>query len=234
MPISITCSHCGKGLKVKDDWAGKRAKCPGCCETFTVPGGGGSAGPTMYNPAAAAAAKGERQDAAGKLSISWGPIMLGALVFGIVGVIYLFISGPKKVWNEWEEIGGKAHDDVIDVVSLGLKAHASEMGAYNPRKSTGPEAKEVMFFRPGFVMSMPNDVDFRGGSSEGEFKGVYHPKTGEVEADVTVGAQTSLLTGKSKGGTQIKITGRTKGGKVVAEVNGKNAVIVIPPKSDDE
>ena len=30
MPIAITCAGCGKNLKVKDEWAGKKGKCPTC------------------------------------------------------------------------------------------------------------------------------------------------------------------------------------------------------------
>src|SRR5947208_726583 len=148
MPISVTCDNCGKALKVKDEWAGKRAKCPGCGNSFTVPAAGVAVavGPkvTRFDPNAAAAAKEQRQKAVGTVSISWAPILLGVLGLAIVGGIIAFIAGPKKVWNQWEKIGDQARYDVIDVVSKGLKAQLSELGAYNPRKSSGPEAKEGM------------------------------------------------------------------------------------------
>jgi hypothetical protein len=233
MPISVVCPGCGKALKVPDQLAGKNARCPACKTTFAVQKVGGGVGPTVYDPSKSAAAKAQREKEVGRVSISWLPI------FGIVAIalvcagIGLFIAGPKKVWNEWEQKGEQANYDVKDVVSRGLKAYMSEVGAYNPRKSTGPEAREVMFFRPTMVMSMPDAVEFKGGSTEGPFEGQYHPKTGEVEATVTVGAHTSLLTGQSKGGSTIQVTGRVKSGKVTAEVNGKNAVIVMPPKTDD-
>src|SRR5436309_1301759 len=38
MSISIACPNCGKALRVKDEWAGRRATCPGCGTTFPVPG----------------------------------------------------------------------------------------------------------------------------------------------------------------------------------------------------
>ncbi len=38
MPISIACD-CGKQLRVKDELAGRRVKCPECGEVLTVPGG---------------------------------------------------------------------------------------------------------------------------------------------------------------------------------------------------
>lgn len=36
MPISVTC-ECGKSMRVKDEWAGRRARCPGCQSALTVP-----------------------------------------------------------------------------------------------------------------------------------------------------------------------------------------------------
>ena len=39
MPIQVTCD-CGKTLKVKDEHAGKKLRCPACSEMITVPSGG--------------------------------------------------------------------------------------------------------------------------------------------------------------------------------------------------
>ena len=35
--ISCRCGQCGKDLKVKDELAGKRVKCPGCGKPVAVP-----------------------------------------------------------------------------------------------------------------------------------------------------------------------------------------------------
>ena len=44
MPIEISCNSCSKRLRVPDNAAGKRVKCPGCQTVLSVPaGGGGSA-----------------------------------------------------------------------------------------------------------------------------------------------------------------------------------------------
>ena len=37
MSISVSCDSCGKQLKVKDDAAGKRVKCPGCGKAVQIP-----------------------------------------------------------------------------------------------------------------------------------------------------------------------------------------------------
>ena len=35
--IGLVCSACGKNLKVKEENAGKRVKCPGCGQLMQVP-----------------------------------------------------------------------------------------------------------------------------------------------------------------------------------------------------
>ena len=44
MPIEFACSSCSKRLRVKDESAGKRVKCPGCQTVLRVPGGEAASG----------------------------------------------------------------------------------------------------------------------------------------------------------------------------------------------
>lgn len=37
MPIQVTCGECNKRLTVKDEYAGKRVRCPGCQESLRIP-----------------------------------------------------------------------------------------------------------------------------------------------------------------------------------------------------
>src|SRR5438132_14078871 len=58
MPISMTC-QCGKALRLKDEWVGKKAKCPQCGATFIVPAQGNAPvamAKTVAAPSAARAA----------------------------------------------------------------------------------------------------------------------------------------------------------------------------------
>ena len=243
MPITVTCS-CGKSLKVRDELIGKRVKCPACGNTFPVQAGTTKAagGATVFNPTAAAAAKGQREAAAGRVSISWGPIIIGGLVL-LLGVgITAFIMGPKKVWNQWEAMGDTPRDDVIDVVTWGLQCHLSEQGLYNPRKgnTTSPQATDAMFYRPSFVMSMPDEVHFKGMSNWGPFEGEYNPHKRSIKCELAIGGGVGIpgSGGKKSKGDVIKITGLKldpKTGKEVriVEVDGKNAVLHYPPVSDE-
>lgn len=242
MPITVTCPKCNKQLRVRDELVGKKLRCPGCGNTFDARAGAGAGagaaagkGATVFNADKAAAAKQKHMEGAGKLSISWGPIVLG--VFGllvIVGII-AFVMGPKKVWNEWEQIGGKASDDVQEVVTFALKAQLSQTGEWNPRKpGHDPRADEPQFYRPTFVMSMPDRVDFQGSSTQGEYTGKYNPKTGEVIADVAIDGM-SLPSGVTvrKGSQKIHVTGRMKGSQAEAEIDGKKAEIHYPPAVEE-
>lgn len=42
MPIGVFCKTCEKTIRVRDDLAGKRIKCPGCGQVLAVPAGAGS------------------------------------------------------------------------------------------------------------------------------------------------------------------------------------------------
>jgi len=55
MPIPVTCESCSASFKVKDENAGKRAKCPKCGEPLTIPGASDAVkSPPAGKPVAAA------------------------------------------------------------------------------------------------------------------------------------------------------------------------------------
>jgi hypothetical protein len=246
MPISVVCQKCGKALRVKDEWLGKRATCPGCGNTFIVGAttGAGAApvvskgGKTVFNPHAAQAAQKQREAAVGKFSISPGLVIGAIALLALFGGIGMFMAGPSKVNKQWDSLGEKPNDDVISVVSRGLECHFQSLGMYNPRKARGrPEAREVMFYRPTFVMSMPDQVKFKGATSVGPMEGFYNPHTGEVDATVSIGGGIGIpgSGGKKTTGAAVAIKGKTlKGGDVETFVNGKQLKLVMPPPSEDE
>jgi hypothetical protein len=83
-------------------------------------------------------------------------------------------------------------------------------------------------------MSMPEKVAFFGKSNQGDFKGYYHPASGEIEADVAYGGisfagavDLARATGK------FHMTGRMANGFPQAEVNGTPIKIVWPEKDKE-
>src|SRR5947199_455286 len=135
MPIAITCAGCGKNLKVKDEWAGKKGKCPQCGTTFLIPAAGEASKKAWGGASAAVADKKARERKGAPITISpmliVGALLIGSLVLGVV----LFLTGPKKVWGQWEEISGEANNAVESVISRGLQAYESQHGGYDPSKA---------------------------------------------------------------------------------------------------
>jgi hypothetical protein len=116
MSVSLSCPGCGKGLRVKEEWAGRHAKCPTCGAAVLVPSAGESAREpvaaktgaavrrgTVYDPAAAAAAKAARTReaaAGGDRNLPWQYVLLGFLGFPAIlactALIFSFIPGPGR------------------------------------------------------------------------------------------------------------------------------------------
>jgi hypothetical protein len=101
MAISVVCD-CGQKLKVKDEMAGKKAKCPSCHTVVAVPAGDDD------DEDAAPAKKGK---AKGRGMGLWIGLGVGVLVLGFcclgvggVGAWFLFLRGPSldsRVVGKW-------------------------------------------------------------------------------------------------------------------------------------
>ena len=258
--MTVTCPKCKKSLKVKDEYAGKMLKCPQCQSAFKADAQG-------LRPAGAAALKiqpkpGEKKpkEKAG-VAINWGPIVMIGLLSLIPIAIILFLIGPMRVKRHWDANQAKAEGDVRDVITYALQCHASQTGAWNPRKGTSspPNVGDVQMFPEIFHMSAPADVRFEGFTSNGSFEGTYVFETGEVDVRMKIeGLTLSSGIHFGEGGTQIagglkstetvsavqnlkpaasksefRITGRVKNG-VTAEINGTKAQIHYPPELDED
>jgi hypothetical protein len=224
MPITVQCS-CGKRMGLSDALAGKTIKCPACGDPLTVTG--------MAAPASARKPA-KKESASPAIYISKGKIILLATL-ACLGIICLVTYlGPVRARSQWEDIGGKADDDVTNVVSFGLQAYLSEQGEYDPSRSGGGQPAvdgHVAFFWPYLVMSMPERIRFFGKTTQGDFKGYYYTKTGEIEADVAYGGMTFAgMVNLAKATGQFHMTGRVANGFPQAEVNGTPIKIVWPGK----
>lgn len=223
MPISVTCG-CGKRLTVGDAMAGRTLNCPKCGKPVLV-----SAAPQVSAAKPKAAVN-------PRVTISPATITYVAIALLLTVGSLVFYFGPMRVWNQWEEIGEKAQDDVSTVISFALQAYLSEKGDYNPSKAHKmPQVEgEVVFFRPSIAMSMPQKVKFTGKSNQGDFNGYYFPATGEIDADVDFGGQAFAgMVNISKSTGRFHMTGRMREKQPTAEAEGRSLKLVYR-KSDEE
>src|SRR5580658_9715354 len=215
MPITVQ-RGCGKRMGLSETLAGKAVKCPACGEQIAVPAARAATGPGGRRPVA------KKPAASPAIYISKGKIVAVVSLLVVIILGAMFYYGPVRVWNQWEDVGPKAQSEVGDVLEFALKAYLSQQGLYNPAKDRqGPtvDTDNIHFFRPTLVMSMPDSVTFFGKSSQGDFKGHYHPATGEMDVDVAYGGMTfggEVTLAKSIG--QFHITGREVNGQPQAEV----------------
>jgi hypothetical protein len=215
MPISISCTGCGKALTIKDELVGKRIKCPQCGATFTS------------NEAIAQARSKQSGERTGKgVHVSPGVIMFVSLVVLVVGSLAFYKFVPGRVQDKWSKLRPVAEQQVEDVVNRALEADMSQQGEYNPNSSrTTPHMINVTFIFSMLAMSMPEKVGFAGSTSEGAMFGRYFTQTGEIEADIDVGGRGVGGAVLTRGKRSIHVTGRVKNGNLSVEIDGKPAVI---------
>jgi DNA-directed RNA polymerase subunit RPC12/RpoP len=221
MPITVQCD-CGKRMALSDVLAGRTVKCSSCGDEILVP--------AKSKEEISAAVK--TKDADPGIYISTGKIVaaVSVVVFLILFAIVYF--GPLRVWRQWDDIGGKANDNVTDVLTFALQAYLSQEGGFNPNESHSMPAVDspVQFIRPTLAMSMPEKIQFMGKNNQGDYKGYYHPRTGEIEADVAYGGRSFAGTvDLAKATGQFHMTGREIDGQPQAEVDGQPLKIVAPP-----
>jgi hypothetical protein len=171
--------------------------------------------------------KGNVKGEAGRFVVSPTLVAWGTAGLLVAAGVMAIVWGPVRVKDKWEGMEPEARAVCEDVVVRGLECHLSAEGSYDPSKGRGqPGTKNLVFDLP-LAMSMPARVKFNGMSTSGGVEGWYFTETGEVEAEVELGA-TVLPTGirVRQGDSTVRVTGRRTGGEVTVEVDGKPGRIV--------
>lgn len=196
--MTASCPQCHKQLKVRDEWAGKMLKCPGCGTKFAATAST-AAGPTMASrqPTAASVSGAKqstkpvaapRKQTGGGIAINTNVILMLAGVGAILALVLATIFGPVRVKRHWEAHSDDADAAVRDVVEFAMKARASGDGTWNPRKASGtPTIGDLRMLPDIFTLSIPETVRFDGFGTVGKFEGTYNFETGEVVCDLKVG-----------------------------------------------
>jgi prepilin-type processing-associated H-X9-DG protein len=135
MAIALTCPSCARELKVKDELAGRKIKCPGCATILVVPGTKAESETriTAKKPSPVPAAADDADDtedverpknkkkkkAAGNRGLIIGGAIAGAVVIVIVVLVIMLAGGgnakDKGVQRKVEPPPKKAEQPVVQV-----------------------------------------------------------------------------------------------------------------------
>jgi hypothetical protein len=223
MPISCTC-QCGKALRLKDEWVGKQAKCPGCGISFVVPALGGPVkeATTVIGAEVWGSRQRPQEKAGAGASFSMSPTVITFLVIAILVplIIVLIKVGPVRAQRQWREIEPDAESAITTVVTRAIQSE-SEFNTAESRHAPGVQAVTM---DATVITHVPEWVKFSGRSTSGFFNGRYNTKTGEIEADVP----------KSFDKGTMRVTGRVKDGVTEAQVDGKEAKVIFRKKTKEQ
>jgi hypothetical protein len=161
------------------------------------------AGPskTKKNAAMAAApplGKSKRQPTSGgtpRFSMSPGMIVLVVLAILIPAAIFWAKTGPMAAMKEWERVRDLAEDNVVSQVTSAIQYQYAEDGF--DMKKFQPKALNIVFDSNGMMIRLPDDVHIWGRSTEGEWRGTFHPKTQRFEVDVKIEGADHKVSGSS-------------------------------------
>ena len=217
--MTATCPKCGKSLKVKDEHAGKRLKCPGCGEAFQA-SATSAAAPRGVAPSRATSAaappkpvRPAAREQGPRIAISTNVILIVVAVGVILALVTLVVLGPVRVNRYWTAHQDKAEGDVRDVIEFAMKCQASRSGSWNPTKGTGsPSVGDLRMLPNVIALSIPASVRFDGFGTGGEFEGTYHFETGEVDAQLKTGGL-MLPSGVFLGENGTSVAGGQRGDK---------------------
>jgi hypothetical protein len=143
MAILVTCS-CGKKLKVKDDLAGKRIKCPTCMEPLIVPAGGAD---EPYESASASTDEGEprprrNRAKAAKSSntllfvcIGAGVLLMSCCCLGAVGTAVFYMMQSADAVASSKKLPAPPVVELGRWTALDAKYEPIQGGGANPAKS---------------------------------------------------------------------------------------------------
>lgn len=238
--------ECGKKTTVPDTMIGRDIRCPGCGRSNTAVGtraaNAPAAGKTKSKAAPASAAERAMARSAptvsknSGLSINWGFVGGIFALLLAVAVIIWYVGGPVANDRKWTEKASDARGDVEDVIQRALAILTDDSMPPidpdtdyrdRPEPPPPPRIHDITFIFNGFRWGYPDKVTFRGVSSMGEFKGVYHlDGSDRVVATVDTGGVVlpSGVVASAGGGDKIEIDGSSVEGKLEITINGKRRV----------
>jgi predicted RNA-binding Zn-ribbon protein involved in translation (DUF1610 family) len=138
MAISVACPSCERELKVKDELAGRKVKCPGCGEAVTIPASEEEEEPAVKKRRSEEEDEDDRPRKKKKkkqsnqmliLGVIAGVALLGLCAVGSIGSYFLFFREKEKPKTTEQAKGG---------------APAGPTAKEQPRPTSGGQPKNVV------------------------------------------------------------------------------------------
>jgi hypothetical protein len=213
MSIEVFC-ECGKRFTVGDQYAGKRGRCKACGKTVTVPavqtptyphdladdpipeakvavktetantrGPALPAYPSFHRPNRGATDKA----ATAKIHVNPKIVLLAILAIGIPTGIFLVEQGPVKARNELEKIEPTAEGNITSQLTRAIQhVYAGFVFGGDDNGISRHKALNVVFEDPVIMTHLPESLQIQGRTTEGNYKGQFHPQTMRFEANVPI------------------------------------------------
>ncbi|HEY1921467.1 MAG TPA: hypothetical protein VGG44_01780 [Tepidisphaeraceae bacterium] len=213
MSIEVSC-ECGKRFTVGDQFAGKRGRCKACGRTVTVPailptryphaladeqipeakiaaqpqaaetrGPALPAYPSFHRPGRGPA----QQSASARIHVSPKIVLLVLLAITIPAGIYLINQGPVKARNELAQIEPTAEGNITTQITRAIQyVYAAFAFGDDEMGTQRHKSLNVVFEDPVIMMHLPDSLQIQGRTTEGNYKGQFHPRTMRFEADVPI------------------------------------------------
>lgn len=140
---------------------------------------------------------GEKKAAHISVHVSPALVLLVILAMVIPTAIYLVEQGPVKAKNQWEKIEPTAEGNITSQITRAIQ-HEYAGFAFGNNDDEGisrHKALNVVFAEPVIMIRLPESIQIQGRTTEGMFKGAFHPQTMRFEADVPILGQIHKVDG---------------------------------------
>jgi hypothetical protein len=223
MSIEVSC-ECGKRFSVGDQYAGKRGRCKACGRMVTVPAAAeppayaheladdpvpeakvtaAAEPPSTRGPALPVYPGFNRRnrgpaDKGARVSIHVNPVIvvLVLLAIGIPAGIFLVEQGPIKARDDLAKVEPIAEGNIESQITRAIQhEYAGFVFGDIENGLSRHKALNVVFDDPVLMLHLPESLQIQGRTTEGNYKGEFHPRTMRFDADVPILGQMHKLEG---------------------------------------
>lgn len=138
-------------------------------------------------------------------SISVSPMIVVLIVLAIVipAAIYWAEHGPMEANRQWKQIADVAQDNLLGQADRAMKHEYSDVLADQfAGLNFRPKANSMFFDEPPIMWRLPESIHFQITTTDGIFKGEFHPRTWQFEMSGKIAGTSHTLTGSASNNDQ--------------------------------